>query len=466
MIRQTNKVPAKQKAESVNSDLKKIFKKSLKLLDESEHDLSEVRKTLKKTVVRLATAAEGDNEKLNTLLKKIKISVNDGIHIDELEAGLDEIFVILNQEVSVRSQSKVTKNETTAERFLPEIFTALIEKLDLGSVSNEQKSELINEVLAENSDIDVWLGISNKLSDYINADINAVQNDKKDLSAFIVKIRSQLDGIENYVKHSHVDLREKESQSTKIHESIDASVDDIKKDVASATDLSQLKQDIEKHLNKIHVEMDAHKEQNAKQALVSRDKYNEMMQELIASKEETEKLQTELKTSREKLLRDTLTNIPNRLAYSERLEVEIHRMKRSGESLCLALWDIDNFKQINDNYGHDAGDRVLKIFAKIIVDRIRKVDMFARIGGEEFVLLMPNTSIDDAFELNETLRIALAQHHFRYEDSLCSVTSSVGIARFDDEATDTDSVFKHADKALYSSKHNGKNQCTVYRSDR
>jgi len=465
MARQTNKINSKQNADNSNSDLKKIFKKSLKLLDKSEHDLREIKKTLKKTVVRLAVAAKGDNQKLNELLEKIKVSVNDGIRIDELESGLDEIFVTLNQEVTVRAKSTTTKNENIAERFLPEIFTTLIEKIDLGSVTSKQKSELINEVLAENADIDAWLKIADKLSNYINDDINIVQNDKKDLSSFIVKIRSQLDNIEGYVTHSHNDLQAKQSQTTVLHNVIDSSVGEIKKDVEDASDLSQLKQDIEKHLNKIHLEIETHKALEEEEALVSQEKYTQMMQELLASREETEKLQNELKNSRDKLLADTLTGLPNRLAYNERLEVEIQRMKRNGESLCIALWDIDDFKHINDTYGHDAGDRVLKLIANIITSRTRKVDMFARIGGEEFVLLMPNTTVADAFELNEKLREALDEHKFRYEGSVCPVTSSVGIATFEDETADADSVFKQADKALYSSKHNGKNQCTVYHSD-
>lgn len=464
MARQTNRENSRKNVGSTNSDLKNIFKKSLKLLDKSEHDLREVRKTLKKTVVRLAVAAKGDNEKLNELLEKIKASVNGGIRIDELESGLDEIFVTLNQVVAVKKKPNRTKNETHAERFLPEIFTTLIEKIDLSLVGTKKKSALINEVLAENADIDAWLKIADKLSGYINDNINIVQNDKKDLSTFIVKIRSQLDNIEGYVKHSHIDMQAKESQSAVLREAIDSSVDDIQKNVEDATDISQLKQDIEEHLNKIHVEIETHKAQEAEQAIISRDQYKEMMQELLASREETEKLHTELKSSREKLLKDTLTGLPNRLAYNERLGVEIRRMKRSGEPLCIALWDIDNFKHINDSYGHDAGDRVLKLFANIIVGRTRKVDMFARIGGEEFVLVMPNTVINDAFELNDKLRKALDEHKFRYEDSIFPVTSSVGVAAFDDGILDADSVFKHADKALYSSKNNGKNRCTIYSS--
>jgi diguanylate cyclase len=131
--------------------------------------------------------------------------------------------------------------------------------------------------------------------------------------------------------------------------------------------------------------------------------------------------------------------------------------------LCLALWDIDHFKKINDRYGHGVGDRVLKLFADIIQSRIRKVDLFARIGGEEFVLIMPDTSIENALNLNNTLRVMLEECNFHYEEQHCQITSSVGLAEFrrGDEA---DIVLERADKALYHSKNNGRNQCTVYKN--
>jgi diguanylate cyclase len=161
------------------------------------------------------------------------------------------------------------------------------------------------------------------------------------------------------------------------------------------------------------------------------------------------------------MLRDPLTGLPNRLAYEERIALEINRSSRSDAPFCLAMWDIDHFKHINDTYGHDAGDRVLKLLAKIIVDRVRKVDMFARIGGEEFVLLMPDTPIDHALDLNNHLRIKLEESGFHYQGSPCQITSSVGIAAF--EANDTpEQLLKNADNALYQSKREGRNRCTVY----
>ena len=163
----------------------------------------------------------------------------------------------------------------------------------------------------------------------------------------------------------------------------------------------------------------------------------------------------------QKMLRDPLTMLPNRMAFDERITLEINRCKRNNENICIAMWDLDHFKKVNDTYGHDAGDRVLKLLAKIIITRVRKVDMFSRIGGEEFVLLMPDTSLENALNLNNQLRDSLANSGFHYDGSPCPVTASVGIARIE-EYDNSESVMRKADEALYKSKKEGRNRCTIY----
>jgi diguanylate cyclase len=125
------------------------------------------------------------------------------------------------------------------------------------------------------------------------------------------------------------------------------------------------------------------------------------------------------------------------------------------------MWDIDHFKKVNDNYGHGVGDRVLKLFSEIIQSRIRKVDLFARIGGEEFVLVMPDTELATALTLNDKLRKQLEDCNFHYDGHHCPISASVGIAEFI-EGDEAESVMEKADEALYKSKNNGRNRCTIF----
>jgi diguanylate cyclase len=126
----------------------------------------------------------------------------------------------------------------------------------------------------------------------------------------------------------------------------------------------------------------------------------------------------------------------------------------------LAVCDLDHFKSINDNFGHLAGDKVLRIIAKTLRDRLRKTDFVARFGGEEFVILMPETERQEALQTLDAIRQAVAASPFHFRDKPVAITLSVGIAIFSDTAT-SDHVFERADTALYQAKQAGRNCCVV-----
>lgn len=159
---------------------------------------------------------------------------------------------------------------------------------------------------------------------------------------------------------------------------------------------------------------------------------------------------------------DPLTHIYNKGYLLEALDAEFKRAKALHTDFSLTVFDIDFFKKVNDTYGHDAGDFVLKEFASLLRSKhVRPKDIFARYGGEEFVILQPNTNGKQASELAETMRSAIQMHSFMYEDKKLAITSSVGIAEMTAEIESPQTLFKIADKALYSSKQNGRNKVTL-----
>jgi diguanylate cyclase len=154
---------------------------------------------------------------------------------------------------------------------------------------------------------------------------------------------------------------------------------------------------------------------------------------------------------------DPLTSLLNRRAAMERLEVEIQAAFRDGAQLSLALIDLDHFKGINDRYGHANGDRVLKHFATAGRQELRGGDIFARIGGEEFLVLMPGTGIRQATDAIERLRSHIARAE-NCSDICGAYTMSAGIAEFC--GTTAEELFERADQALYRAKHLGRDRIT------
>lgn len=151
---------------------------------------------------------------------------------------------------------------------------------------------------------------------------------------------------------------------------------------------------------------------------------------------------------------DTLTQLPNRLAANERLRHEFLRLKRTGTQYCVLMMDIDNFKLVNDTYGHETGDHVLEHFATTLAGTLRVTDFVARFGGEEFLALMPDTQIGGAVVIAEKIRKAILNERFPVAGRV-TVSIGVGVAQAMD--ANEDAAVRRADAALYCSKKEGRN---------
>ena len=155
---------------------------------------------------------------------------------------------------------------------------------------------------------------------------------------------------------------------------------------------------------------------------------------------------------------DALTGLFNTRYFYKTLDLEIARTNRYGDPFSLMLFDIDNFKLLNDNYGHQAGDGVLQELARILKSISRETDTLVRYGGEEFIIILPNTPEEEAFFLADRIRNAVQEHNFMASDTeKVKITLSGGIASYPKNARDAKSLLNAADAALYAAKAAGKN---------
>ncbi|MBD0291054.1 MAG: diguanylate cyclase [Thermoleophilia bacterium] len=157
---------------------------------------------------------------------------------------------------------------------------------------------------------------------------------------------------------------------------------------------------------------------------------------------------------------DTLTGLPNRRRFEESLDAELTRVERFGGTLALLVADLDDFKQVNDRYGHPAGDDVLRSFADALRENLREVDTPARYGGEEFTVLLPETDLEAAQQVAERIRVAMESRRAADVAGGLTVTASFGVAAFPESPTEA-ALFAAADEALYRAKADGKNRVAV-----
>ncbi|WP_394788088.1 diguanylate cyclase [Rhodoferax sp.] len=155
---------------------------------------------------------------------------------------------------------------------------------------------------------------------------------------------------------------------------------------------------------------------------------------------------------------DHLTGIANRRAFFEAANLELERASRSPRQTSLILFDVDFFKQVNDSYGHPAGDAVLRQLATLLTATFRQVDVVARVGGEEFAVLLPSTSLEAATAVANRLREAVAAQTVQVDGTAIHYTLSGGVATLSDPANGLDALMKQADRALYAAKAAGRNR--------
>ncbi len=162
--------------------------------------------------------------------------------------------------------------------------------------------------------------------------------------------------------------------------------------------------------------------------------------------------------------RDALTGVLNRRAFIEQAQLELAKTRQQGRPACLAMFDIDHFKHVNDTHGHLVGDQALKAFSAVCESHVRRTDLFARYGGEEFVLLLPQTDREQALALLERLRETWRQHRLPVPGGELASTVSIGMVQLDGDAS-LEHWVSLADQALYRAKHEGRNRTRVYAAE-
>ncbi len=191
-----------------------------------------------------------------------------------------------------------------------------------------------------------------------------------------------------------------------------------------------------------------------------RDRLDNVRNQLEKSRLQVVHLQTDLERAEEAGLRDVVTAIGNRRFFDASFIEEVEKARRLGDQVCLALADIDRFKHVNDRFGHLVGDRLLRLFANILVQNVRGQDKVARFGGEEFALIFPGARLGEAVTALERIRVVLESKQWTIEPSgerISKVTASFGVAklRADESAND---LLRRADERLYEAKVQGRNR--------
>lgn len=352
--------------------------------------------------------------------------------------------------------SSETDNDPAA--YSKEAVNVLIEFLELISLPDElsTKAEAIRQTLIVEPD---------KLKSCLTKTVELVmtlqvelKNERKELETFLAELSTRLEEIDEEVRKLSGIGEKRDDNLNKMNSNLNDATNSIDAFLNEDTSIDVLKDNVKSHVIMIRHHMDTYFTEDKTQQSYSDAAVQQLAKDLIAVKREAEDLREQLEQKRLQATHDTLTRIPNRLAYDEWISQEHERFEKYDTPFVLMVWDVDFFKRVNDEFGHQAGDKVLRIVAQMLSENIRDADFVARYGGEEFVIVLPGTTQAAAMKISENIRLAIESCAFHFRDKPVKVTASAGVCEIQKNET-VDSLFERADKALYKAKSSGRNTC-------
>ncbi|WCN14673.1 diguanylate cyclase [Marinomonas mediterranea] len=330
---------------------------------------------------------------------------------------------------------------------------ALVRDLQLPSEYENQAEDIISE-LNDHKDLN---HLPILLDEVISLVLVAVGKPQEDLATYLTHLNKQLASINASIVTSYKSQKNLTAHREDFDTSLQKHVEDTNSALLEASDLGALKSLIGQHMVELSGTMGRYREQIKKQEEQATQSITNLKSKVNRMEKDATNMRSRMQQKIAEAMTDSLTNLPNRAAYLETILPLIVNSKKTNKPLCLAVCDIDHFKKINDTWGHLAGDKVLRLVPKQILSAVGKEDLLFRYGGEEFVLLIPASTVEECHAKVEAVRASVEKTPFNVEGQPVSVTISIGMDYLNAN-DDHESIFARADKHLYEAKESGRNK--------
>ncbi|MFT6261693.1 MAG: diguanylate cyclase [Crocinitomicaceae bacterium] len=335
------------------------------------------------------------------------------------------------------------------------VLSSLINKLSLPDPEQPRAAQLLLKINAGLN----WYELVPALEILSDLVVSALGTEQEEFEAFLKTLNARLNALQKWLLQGE-NLENKFSSASKdFDKKMRGHLDELK-DVLTSSDTKASKGSISNQLDDVFVTLDTFKLDQRSREVEFQQHIKDMGNRLEDMKRELEEAKEQLNTSQLVAMTDSLTQLPNRGAYDLYVAKEYERYRRYGGGLSLLVCDVDKFKEINDNYGHQAGDKVLQLISRQVKKGTRDTDFLSRYGGEEFVVILPESDAKAALLVGEKIRQQVAKSPFHFKGKRVQITISCGIACFKPMYR-IEQVFDAADKALYKAKENGRNQCQI-----
>lgn len=398
---------------SETPDWKQKYRNSLVEAEAEEKRWRAVEQVLRRLIGRLCAAAMGVDPQLDNALTTLATANRRNADAAELERLVDRLTTAVM--AADENSPLITGTAPNPGPAVPSVephrlqstcaaIRALLERLPAGEATALRIKELVDRLALADTDA-VMADVVATAADLIEGHCDSLARERLQTAALLSQVTQRLEDVASFLTESSSANRRQLDDAQSLNEGVMSEVRELTNAVSRATHLAALQATIGARL-------------------------------------------------------DPLTGVANRKSFDERFARELSRRTPDGVSAVLLLWDIDDFKSINDSYGHRAGDRVLQAVAECISKSLRSTDFVARIGGEEFAVLLSGLPPSEAGNVANQVRVAVASLRFHFRGTPVRVTVSCGITELACGLSAGD-TFDRADAALYRAKSGGKNLCVA-----
>jgi diguanylate cyclase len=442
---------------SDNVDWKQKYRDSLIEAEAEEVRCRQVEQVLRRLVGRLCAAGMGVNLKLDDELMRLAAANRRNADAQELARLADSLTTTVVAVDAVSPIPTITFAATDTHTRLA--VKALLERLPAIEPGASAVQALIAELATAKNDAAV-AGIITRAADLVHERSENLARERQQTAAILAEVTKRLEEMAGYLSDSKHADRSHFDDTQSYNDTVMTQVRALTDEVGSATELGVLRSLVNARLQRVVEHVGNFRAREELRLLEITGRAERMRSRIVELEREATELHCELDSEKHGARIDPLTGIANRKSFEERFAQEIERKPGSELSVVMLLWDLDSFKAVNDSYGHRAGDRVLQSVATCFLAVARPDDFVARIGGEEFVVLLSGTKIAEAMVIANQVRSAVEALRFHFRGTPVRVTVSCGLTELQNQDP-AGAAFERADLALYRAKHSGKNLCVA-----
>lgn len=435
---------------------KQKYRDSLIEMEAEEVRWRHVEQVLRRLVGRLCAAGMGVNPQLDDELMALAAANRRSADADELARLAESLTTTV---VAVDAVSPVPTITFAADTHTRLAIKSLLDQLPTGDGGTSIAPALIAELATAKNDA-VVASIVTRAADLIHGHSERLARERVQSAAILGEVTQRLGEMAGYLSDANHANRSRFEDTQSYNETVMSQVRALSDEVGSASELGVLQALVNARLERVAEHVSNFRAREAVRLLEVNGSAERMRSRIAELEREATELHSKLDSEKQSARVDALTGIANRKSFEERIAQDIARKPGAEPRVVMLLWDLDNFKVVNDSYGHRAGDLVLRSVAACFLAAVRGNDFVARIGGEEFVMLLGGTKIAQALLIANQVRTAVEALRFHFRGTPVRVTVSCGLAELK-ERDGAATVFDRADSALYRAKQGGKNLCVA-----